>query len=126
MAQLLGDTRRNAHQFALIVVAIDCVALLAAWAVARPGGIGTMLLLAALVLSLNAIGGHYRVQMTASLVRELPGVVGRAVVAGSLATTLRVVLDLPVQEGPLTAALVFAVLACLGRAGAYPLMRRPG
>ena len=107
-----------------VVIAIDCLALLAAWAIARPGGVGSMLLLAALILCFNAVGGHYRARLGPSTLDEVGGLFARALVAGAMVTAMRTVLNLPVQEGPVTASIVFVALACVGRAVGYPLMRR--
>jgi len=95
------------------LVVLDCVALFAAWLIARPGGVGSMLLLSALIVGGNTAAGLY--QLPIPLWRPLLPVVGVALVAGSLVTTARTVLDLPVQEGPLTVAVVFAVLSCIAR-----------
>jgi len=111
-----------------VVVAIDCVALLAAWAIAGTGpgpGPGTGPgLLAPLILGLNAVGGHYRARLAPSLLDEMPGLFGRALVAGALVTALITGFESPVQRGPVTVAIIFFAFACLGRAVGYPLMRR--
>jgi exopolysaccharide biosynthesis polyprenyl glycosylphosphotransferase len=106
-----------------LVVAIDVTAVAGAAVIASLTLRSTVLMLV-LIVCFNAVGGHYRPRLAPSLLDEIPGLVARALAAGAIVTALRVLLDLPVQQRPVTGALVFIVLACLGRAVGYPLMRR--
>jgi exopolysaccharide biosynthesis polyprenyl glycosylphosphotransferase len=102
---------------------IDVVALVAAsvvLVVPARGGV----LLGALVLMLNSAEGHYRASIAPSLLDELPSIVGRALVAGAVATSLRVFGRHPVHERLLYDAMLFALLAVVSRMVAYPLLRR--
>jgi exopolysaccharide biosynthesis polyprenyl glycosylphosphotransferase len=115
--------RRAGFAQAPLTLVIDVSAALAAsWALSLSSL--SYLLLTALVLSLNAGGGHYRASIAPSLLDELPSLVGRGLVAGAVATALRVQAGAPVHEGVLDAAIVFLVLAIAGRLLAYPLLRR--
>ncbi|MEP6667074.1 MAG: sugar transferase, partial [Nocardioidaceae bacterium] len=106
-----------------VAVVIDCAALAVASVTLSLSLVSTVLL-AALVLGLNAGGGHYKARIAPSLLDELPGLMARALVAGAITTALRVYVSLPVRDGPVYTAMGFIVLACLGRAVAYPLMHR--
>jgi exopolysaccharide biosynthesis polyprenyl glycosylphosphotransferase len=105
------------------VVAIDCMAVAGA-ALVAPLTLRSAVLMLALIVCFNAVGGQYRPRLAPSLLDEIPGLVARALVAGAIVTALRVLIDLPVQQRPVTGALIFIALACLGRAVGYPLMRR--
>lgn len=104
-------------------VALDCVALVVAAFVTSLSVVSTVLL-AALILGLNAAGGLYRARIAPSLLDELPDLTARALVAGAVTSTVRLQLTLPVQHGPVYAAIAFVVLASFSRAIGYPLMRR--
>jgi exopolysaccharide biosynthesis polyprenyl glycosylphosphotransferase len=80
-------------------------------------------LLTILVLVLNAGAGQYRPRIAPSLLDELPSLVGRGLVAGAIATSLRVFGRLPVHDGLVYASVVFLLFAITGRMLAYPLMR---
>ncbi|MDF2968318.1 MAG: exopolysaccharide biosynthesis polyprenyl glycosylphosphotransferase [Nocardioidaceae bacterium] len=106
-----------------LAVVIDLVALVVATRVTSLSIVSSVLLLL-LILCFNAAGGHYRPRLAPSLLDEIPSLVGRALVAGAVVTAFRILLELPVQAGPVTVAVLFLVLACLGRAVGYPLVRR--
>ena len=106
-----------------VVLFIDCMALGVA-ALVAPLTLRSAVLMLVLIVCFNAAGGHYRPRLAPSLLDEIPGLVARALVAGAIVTALRVLIDLPVQQRPVTGAVVFIVLACLGRAVGYPMMRR--
>lgn len=122
----LGGNRRRWRRagFALapVTLVIDISAVLAASVVLSISARST-LALTVLVLALNFGGGHYRVSIAPSLLDELPSLVGRALVAGAVATSLRVFGHLHVHDGLIYAALLFALLAIAGRSVAYPLVR---
>jgi len=114
--------RRAGFASAPVTLVIDVSAVLVASAALSLSAVSS-LLLTVLVLTLNVAGGHYRARISPSLLDELPSLVGRALVAGAIATALRVFGDLPVHDGLVTAAVVFLVLAVAGRTVAYPLVR---
>jgi len=114
--------RRAGFALAPVTLVIDLSAVLAASLVLSLSSL-SCLLLTALVLTLNCAGGHYRASISPSLLDELPSLVGRGLVAGAVATALRVFGDRPVHDGLVNAALVFIVLAVAGRMVAYPLLR---
>ena len=105
-----------------LAVVVDLVALASTRLVVQLTLLSTVLL-AVLILGLNAVGGHYKARIAPSLLDELPGLVGRALVAGAITSAVRLQLTLPVQDGPVFAAMAFIVFACLGRAIGYPLAR---
>ncbi len=106
-----------------MVLAIDAVAMVAATRVADLSPESSVLMLV-LVLCFNAVGGHYRARLAPTLLDEAPSLVGRALVAGAIVTALRILMDWPVRDGPVSVAVLFLALALLGRAVGYPLMRR--
>src|SRR4051794_767566 len=114
--------RRAGFALAPVTLVVDASAVLAA-SVALSLSTVSCLLLTTLVLTLNCAGGHYRASISPSLLDELPSLAGRALVAGAIATALRVFVDMPVQDGLVNAAILFLVLAVAGRALAYPLLR---
>ena len=118
-----GQEQRLGLDIVPVVVAIDSVALIAASIICDLAPRSTVVLIA-LVLIFNAVGGQYRARVAPSLLDEMPGLAARALVAGALVTALRSLVEAPVREGPVTVALLFIVLACLGRVIGYPLMRR--
>lgn len=79
--------------------------------------------LAVLILSFNAVGGHYKARVSPSLLDELPGLAGRALVAGAITTSVSAVLFKAQSPNPIYASLLFITAACVGRAVAYPLLR---
>ncbi len=114
--------RRAGFAQAPMALVIDVTAVLAAcWALSLSSL--SCVLLTAIVLTLNGVGGHYRASISPSLLDELPSLVGRALVAGAVATALRVFVDLPVKDGLVNAAILFLLLAVAGRSVAYPLLR---
>jgi exopolysaccharide biosynthesis polyprenyl glycosylphosphotransferase len=114
--------RRAGFGQAPVALVIDVSAVLAA-CLALSLSMRSSALLTLLVLTLNFGGGHYRASIAPSLLDELPGLVGRAMVASALGTSLRVFVRVPVHDGLVYAALVFVLLAVLGRLAAYPLLR---
>ena len=82
------------------------------------------ILLGVLVIALQAGGRAYRPRIAPSLLDELPGLLARGLVAGALATSLRVFFDVAVKDQLVYGALIFISLAVAGRAIAYPLMRQ--
>ncbi len=105
--------------------AIDFVAIALASAVAPvSSSLASSGLMLVLVLSFNAVGGHYRPRLAPSLLDELPSLAGRALVAGSIGTALNILLDQDFHSAPVAVALVFVLFASLGRAVGYPLVRR--
>ncbi|CAN5892793.1 exopolysaccharide biosynthesis polyprenyl glycosylphosphotransferase [soil metagenome] len=106
-----------------LVLAIDAVALISTAAATSLSAISSGLMLV-LILCFNAVGGHYRPRLAPSMLDEVPSLAGRALVAGAIVTAIRILLDLPVKDGPVSVAVLFVVVACLGRAIGYPLMRR--
>ncbi|MEV7181091.1 sugar transferase [Kitasatospora sp. NPDC093679] len=107
----------------------DVLALAAAAALTVPGPPPLAAALLGLLLPLNLAGGLYRSRLTVSALDDLPGLAGRAAVSTSFAVTLAACLGRFVPgpaalfrfAGLLTA---FTLLACLGRAAAYALLRR--
>ncbi len=106
-----------------LTVLVDVAALAATRLVVQLTLLSSVLL-AVVIIALNAVGGHYKARIAPSLLDELPGLAARALVAGALVSAVRLQLTLPVQDGPVFAALVFIVFASIGRAVGYPLMRR--
>ncbi len=114
--------RRPGIGLAPVAFAIDFVAMLTATIALQLSGKSTVLLIV-LVLALNAGAGAYRARIAPSLLDELPGLMARALVAGAVATSLRVFLELPVRDGLVYASLAFIGFSVAGRAVAYPMMR---
>jgi exopolysaccharide biosynthesis polyprenyl glycosylphosphotransferase len=106
-----------------LVVVVDCWAMVTATVITALSVKSSVLLLL-LILCFNAVGGHYRPRLAPSLLDELPSLAARALVAGAIVTALRILMEWPVQEGPVTTAVIFLVLAGFGRAVGYPIMRR--
>lgn len=102
----------------------DCIALVAAAAITSQKVLFS-LLMAVLVLGLNATARHYRLRLSTSLLDELPSLFARVLVAGALvAATMSAVVDSQAVENSIHFAGVFLSLTCLGRAAAYRLIRR--
>ena len=116
--------RRVRTDVVSIPAVVDCFALALAVLVVSSLTLLSTLVLGAIVLCLNAVGGLYKPRIALSLLDDLPGLAARALVAGALTSTIRPQLTLPMQSGPLYAAIAFLVFAILGRAVIYPLMRR--
>ncbi len=114
--------RRAGIGLAPVTLVIDVAAALTA-SFALSMSVRSSVLLTLLVLALNGGGGHYRARIAPSLLDELPSLVGRGLVAGAVATSLRVFAGLPVHDALVYASTVFILLAVAGRALAYPLMR---
>jgi hypothetical protein len=113
--EIVGGARSRFTYVLWVVGVVDCAALLGAWLIARLDGVGTMLLLAALILGLNATAGLYG-QPTAWLrLRAVPGVV---VVAASVLTTMRVVLHFADAGGAAHGGGRVRVASCGGSCGA--------
>ena len=79
--------------------------------------------LAVLVLSFNAVGGHYKARVSPSLLDELPGLAGRALVAGAITTSVSAVLFKTGSPNPIYALLLLVAAACVGRAVGYQALR---
>jgi exopolysaccharide biosynthesis polyprenyl glycosylphosphotransferase len=110
--------------FALVpaTLLIDLTAgLTAPWLMSLPAR--SWVLLTILFLMLNWGCGHYRASIAPSLLDELPGLAGCALVAGAIATSLKVLLRIPVQERLGYAAVLLLAVAVAGRMAAYPLVR---
>ncbi|MFD9125680.1 sugar transferase [Kitasatospora sp. NPDC059571] len=78
-------------------------------------------------LPLNLAGGLYRTRLTVSALDDLPALAGRAAVAVAFAVTLDACLGGTRPGSPLRLAALltaFTLLACLGRAFVYRLLRR--
>jgi exopolysaccharide biosynthesis polyprenyl glycosylphosphotransferase len=88
------------------------------------GGPLPMALFAVSVPLLLGCGGHYRAHVSPSILDELPGFLGRSLVAGAVATAAALYLERPVHDGPMHAALLFIAGGVTGRLIAYPLLRR--
>lgn len=112
--------RRGVAPFLLVG---DLVSLVAA---ALPlGGVrGATVVMAVITVALFANGGLYRSRLTLSALDDLPALVGRALAAGALTTSIALVVD-PTLVRPrlLGVAAVFAALVVLARAGAYAVVR---
>ncbi len=106
-----------------LVIVIDFAALATSVWLATTGLLAAALL-CLLVLTLNAAGGLYKARIAPSLLDELPHLAGRALVAGAVTSALLLLLQWPVQDGPVKAAVLYLVLAILGRAVGYPVVRR--
>ncbi len=128
---ILGPGAGNTHNdgwrragFGLVPVSL-VIDLVAAVLASRALDLTTRssVLLTVLVLVLNASGGHYRARIAPALLDEMPKLIARALVAGAIVTSLRVVLELPVRDGLVYASMVFVGLALFGRSLAYPLLR---
>jgi exopolysaccharide biosynthesis polyprenyl glycosylphosphotransferase len=107
-----------------LVIGIDIVMMIVAVQVTDLRPLFSSVALLVLVIGFNAVGGHYRPRLAPSLLDEIPGLAARALVAGAIVTAWRTINDQPVAGGPVTAALLFLVLACVGRSVGYPMMRR--
>lgn len=107
-----------------LVIVIDFAALAVSVWLATTAPLAAALL-CLLVLTLNAVGGLYKARIAPSLLDELPHLAGRALVAGAVTSALLLLLQYPVQGGgPVKAAVLYLVLAVLGRAVGYPVVRR--
>ncbi len=105
-----------------LLILIDVAAAVTATLVVGAGGTG-LYAFVALVLGLNAAGGLYAPKLALSVLDQVPSLLGRALVAGALVTSLRVVTGSSVGTRILDAAAVFAVVAIGGRAAGYVLVR---
>ncbi|MBA2558862.1 MAG: sugar transferase [Propionibacteriales bacterium] len=106
-----------------LAVIIDLVALTVAQLVVSLS-VRSTLLMGVLVLALNAVGGHYKARVAPSILDELPSLTARALVAGAITTSLWLfVPDIPAKQAPVYGAMVFLVIATLGRSFGYPLVR---
>jgi exopolysaccharide biosynthesis polyprenyl glycosylphosphotransferase len=106
---------------ALVLVDLSCfgAALLVA-GTAHPA----FALLLLVLLGLNASGGYYRSRLTLSVLDELPGLAGRALVAGAVATSFKLVMDDRVGDRMLQTAALSALLTVFARTGLYSVVRR--
>lgn len=108
-----------------LLVGIDLVAWALA-AVVLGGGqfrFGIVALLA-LILLLNSTGGLYLPKLNLSVLDDLPSIAGRALVAGAVVTSVRLVAGAGVGQLILHIAVLFACFAIVGRTIGYPLVRQ--
>ena len=104
------------------------VADVLAWGLAvlpfgRP--LGSDLVLLAVLVLLYAAGGLYRSRLSLSALDDVPGLIGRAAVAGALTTCLALLLDVgPVDGRLLLIGGLLGVFAVLLRTLAYAVVRR--
>ena len=106
-----------------LLVAVDVLAWAVA-AVSAPGPVGLgLLVLLVLILWLNAVGGLYTPRLALSALDDAAALVGRALVAGAVVTSVRLVAGNGVGTRLVHAAMLFAVLALLGRTVAYAAVR---
>jgi exopolysaccharide biosynthesis polyprenyl glycosylphosphotransferase len=80
--------------------------------------------LVVLTLTLNFTGGLYAPKLALSVLDEVPPIVGRALVAAAVVTSLRVVSGERVGTLLIGTGVVFACLAVTGRAAGYVLVRQ--
>ncbi len=107
-----------------LVVLIDVLAWCLASAVTVGGpGIGAFVLLG-LFLWMNAVGGLYQPKLSLSALDDAASLAGRALVAGALVTSVRLVAGEGVGTQLLHMAMVIAALSIVGRALGYVLVRR--
>ena len=105
-----------------LVLFVDGLAFLVAqW----PVSIGALpaAVLFVLIVLLNSVGGHYKARIAPSVLDEFPSLAGRALIAGAIASAVLVVSAWPVHDGPVLTALLYLVVASLGRAVGYALVR---
>ena len=114
--------RRRPH-VAWPLVLIDVAALVIA-PIAVNLSLSSTIVLATLILGITAGTGQYRTRIAPSVLSDMPSLAGRALVAGAITTTLRAYFEWGVKDGPIYAAIAFFILAVIGRAIAYPLLRR--
>jgi exopolysaccharide biosynthesis polyprenyl glycosylphosphotransferase len=114
--------RRAGFGLVPVTLVIDVTAALVAAKLLHLSAVSG-LMLTFLFVALNWGGGHYRASIAPSLLDELPSLVGRALVAGAIATSVRVFGQLPIHDGVVYAAIVCAFLAVAGRTVAYPMLR---
>ena len=117
-----SQRRNHAPRLPLALLAADVLAFAAAVAVADEIS-RRILLLGVLTLLLFWGGGLYRPRLTPSVLDDLPGLAGRALVAGAVVTGLGAFEDGRAGRVTLITAIGFAVLIVLGRALVYAGMR---
>ena len=105
-----------------LLVAMDLVAWVAAVVLLGEFHVGFFALLAG-ILVLYAVGGHYAARLDLSVLDELPSLIGRALTAGAVVTSIRLVAQEEVGTRILNVAAGTAALSVLGRAGTYTLVR---
>jgi exopolysaccharide biosynthesis polyprenyl glycosylphosphotransferase len=106
-----------------LLVLIDVLAWCLATVVVGVPGIGASVVLV-LVLWLNAVGGLYQPKLSLSALDEAASLTGRALVAGAMVTSVRLVAGEGVGQRLLHLAMLLAALAVVGRALGYALVRR--
>lgn len=106
------------------LLAADLVAWLAV-VVSLGGPLGRDVFLLGLVLLLYTNGGLYRSRLSLSALDDLPALVGRALVAAALTTSLALMIDVgPVDARLFGTAAALAVAVVVARAVAYAVVRR--
>ena len=106
-----------------LLLAIDVVAWAAANVLIGAFGLGFVALLIGIVL-LNSVGGLYTPKLGMSVLDELPSIAGRALAAGAVVTSLRLLAGEQVGARILHVAALYCVLVILSRAAAYTMVRR--
>ena len=128
-------TRRSGTGIPAALLAVDSLAVLVAVAVIGAGDMSTNLWAACgicpVLVLLNSAGGLYRLRLAPSVLDELPGLCGRAVVAAAFAVTLDRCqhglwpVAVPEDWRRLLTLLGWQLLLdALGRAAVYALVRR--
>ena len=110
---------RTAH----LLVSIDVLAWAAAALVLGRMGVGFVATLVIFV-TLNAFGGLYVPKLNHSVLDEVPSLVARALAAGAVVTSVRVLAQEEVGSRIIHVAVLMVVFAALGRGAAYALIRR--
>jgi exopolysaccharide biosynthesis polyprenyl glycosylphosphotransferase len=105
-----------------LLVAVDVLAVAGAAVVVEEVS-RRVLTMGALTIALFAVGGLYRNRLTPSVLDDVAGLVGRALIAGAVVTGLGAFLDGWAGRATLLAAGAMAALATLGRAVVYAFLR---
>ena len=129
-AGLRGGRAGIAHRTLLrygvrpFLLAADLAAWLSAVLV-NGGATGRDFVLIALTLSLYAAAGLYRSRLSLSVLDDLPALVGRALAAAAITTSLALLLDEGLVEVRLLGtAMLMALFVLVLRGGAYAVVRR--
>ncbi|CAN5198037.1 exopolysaccharide biosynthesis polyprenyl glycosylphosphotransferase [soil metagenome] len=119
----VGRRRRRVSGFAALVIAADLSALAVAWALIRIN-VPVLLMMGALGIGMFALAGYYRSRLTLSALDTFPGQLGRAVVAGTVATTIGDFMNQGASAlNVIGTALLWAVVMTLARSLAYAQLR---